>query len=197
MTAAPVTRHSARVPPWRDIRVLRAAGQLVVVALVLLVAYLLWTNLATNMTSAATATPPPMDRRILRRDMRRLMRGMQPLPRCTMATETLLPGPSASSLEQQMELSAPVHGSGWVSRAPRHPTGQEPPVDQDRSGEALPAPADAPESPHRKLRESRAAGLRQSLCQSPRTPARGAALHGQMLENRTNHVPPAICPSRR
>ena len=52
MTAAPVTRHSARVPPWRDIRVLRAAGQLVVVALVLLVAYLLWTNLATNMTSA-------------------------------------------------------------------------------------------------------------------------------------------------
>jgi general L-amino acid transport system permease protein len=40
------------VPPWRDIRVLRIVVQLVVVGIVLFVAYLLWTNLTTNMSRA-------------------------------------------------------------------------------------------------------------------------------------------------
>ena len=40
------------VPPWRNVRVLRITGQLAVIGLVLAVGYVLWTNLATNMTAA-------------------------------------------------------------------------------------------------------------------------------------------------
>jgi general L-amino acid transport system permease protein len=46
--ARPVHRHAA-VPPWRDVRVLRIAVQVVVVALVLVVGLVLWGNLTTSM----------------------------------------------------------------------------------------------------------------------------------------------------
>lgn len=52
MTSLPAHRGQAPVPPWRDVRVLRAAGQLAVIALVALVAWLLLGNLATNMERA-------------------------------------------------------------------------------------------------------------------------------------------------
>ena len=40
------------MPPWRDVRVLRIVGQLAVIGLVLLVGYVLWTNLTTNMAAS-------------------------------------------------------------------------------------------------------------------------------------------------
>ncbi len=51
MTAEPVTqspRH-APVPPWRDVRVLRVVGQVVVVLVVGVLALFLWNNLTDNM----------------------------------------------------------------------------------------------------------------------------------------------------
>src|SRR5687768_3544283 len=52
MTAATFPRGRARVPPWRDIRVLRVIGQLAVLAMVLLTGYVLWNNLTANMAAA-------------------------------------------------------------------------------------------------------------------------------------------------
>ena len=52
MKAVSATQRHAAVPPWRDIRVLRIVGQVVVVGVVLLVGYLLWENLTGNMTRA-------------------------------------------------------------------------------------------------------------------------------------------------
>jgi general L-amino acid transport system permease protein len=40
------------VPPWRDIRVLRVVGQVIVVGVVLLIGYMLWDNLTSNMSRA-------------------------------------------------------------------------------------------------------------------------------------------------
>jgi general L-amino acid transport system permease protein len=42
----------AVVPPWRDVRVLRIALQIAVLAIVVAVAYLLWSNLQSNMARA-------------------------------------------------------------------------------------------------------------------------------------------------
>ena len=52
MTVVSANQRHTSVPPWRDIRVLRVLGQVVVVGVVLLVAYLLWDNLTGNMTRA-------------------------------------------------------------------------------------------------------------------------------------------------
>ena len=49
MTAAPAEPRRAVVPPWRDVRVLRVAGQVVVVLIVLVVAAWLWNNLVAAM----------------------------------------------------------------------------------------------------------------------------------------------------
>ncbi|MEX1169641.1 MAG: ABC transporter permease subunit [Chloroflexota bacterium] len=49
MTTARPDHHHAAVPPWRDVRVLRIAVQVVVVALVLAVGLVLWSNLTTSM----------------------------------------------------------------------------------------------------------------------------------------------------
>ena len=49
MTIAPTGHVHAAVPPWRDVRVLRIAVQVVVVALVLVVGFVLWSNLTTSM----------------------------------------------------------------------------------------------------------------------------------------------------
>jgi general L-amino acid transport system permease protein len=52
MTGAQEVQTRSSVPPWRDLRILRMVGQLVVIALVLLVSYVLWTNLTTNMADS-------------------------------------------------------------------------------------------------------------------------------------------------
>lgn len=52
MTAAAGRPAHATVPPWRDVRVLAVVAQLVVLGLVLLAAYLLWTTLARNMADS-------------------------------------------------------------------------------------------------------------------------------------------------
>lgn len=49
MTTAPRDHVHAAVPPWRDVRVLRIAVQVVVVALVLAVGLVLWNNLTASM----------------------------------------------------------------------------------------------------------------------------------------------------
>ena len=52
MTPAPASSPGPRpaaVPPWRNVRVLRIAGQLTVVAIVALIGLVLWTNLTTSM----------------------------------------------------------------------------------------------------------------------------------------------------
>jgi general L-amino acid transport system permease protein len=49
MTSAPIDHVHAAVPPWRDVRVLRIAVQVVVVALVLAVGFVLWSNLTASM----------------------------------------------------------------------------------------------------------------------------------------------------
>jgi general L-amino acid transport system permease protein len=49
MTSARSTHHHAAVPPWRDVRVLRIGGQLLVVVLVAAVGLLLWGNLTAAM----------------------------------------------------------------------------------------------------------------------------------------------------
>jgi len=49
MTSAPLDHVHAAVPPWRDIRVLRIAVQVVVVALVLAIGFVLWSNLTASM----------------------------------------------------------------------------------------------------------------------------------------------------
>src|SRR5688572_18730253 len=46
------SRGHGSVRPWRDIRVLRVVGQLVVVVVVLLIGYMLWSNLTANMSRA-------------------------------------------------------------------------------------------------------------------------------------------------
>lgn len=51
MTTVTAKPHQP-VPPWRDIRVLRATGQLFVVAIVLVAGYVLWNNLVRNMADA-------------------------------------------------------------------------------------------------------------------------------------------------
>jgi len=45
----PRTDRHAAVPPWRNVRLLRIAGQIVVVLIVAIIALVLWTNLATSM----------------------------------------------------------------------------------------------------------------------------------------------------
>jgi len=45
----PRTAHHGAVPPWRNVRVLRIAGQIVVVLIVAIFALVLWTNLTTSM----------------------------------------------------------------------------------------------------------------------------------------------------
>jgi general L-amino acid transport system permease protein len=52
MTATGTSRRQAPVPPWRDVRVLRVAGQVVVVGLVLLIVLWLWDNLTGGMSAA-------------------------------------------------------------------------------------------------------------------------------------------------
>ena len=49
MTTAPTDHVHAAVPPWRDVRVLRIAVQVVVVALVLAIGFVLWSNLTASM----------------------------------------------------------------------------------------------------------------------------------------------------
>jgi len=49
MTTAPPDHVHAAVPPWRDVRVLRIAVQVVVVVLVLAVGFVLWSNLTASM----------------------------------------------------------------------------------------------------------------------------------------------------
>ena len=49
MTSAPPPARHASVPPWRNVRVLRIAGQFAVVLLVLAIALWLWNNLTTAM----------------------------------------------------------------------------------------------------------------------------------------------------
>jgi general L-amino acid transport system permease protein len=49
MTTAPTDHVHAAVPPWRDVRVLRIAVQVVVVAVVLAVGLVLWNNLTMSM----------------------------------------------------------------------------------------------------------------------------------------------------
>lgn len=49
MTTVPRDHVHAAVPPWRDVRVLRIAVQVVVVALVLAVGFVLWSNLTASM----------------------------------------------------------------------------------------------------------------------------------------------------
>ncbi len=48
----PGSRAGSAPPPWRDIRVLRVAGQVAVLAVVLLGGYLLWSTFSTNMASS-------------------------------------------------------------------------------------------------------------------------------------------------
>ena len=54
MTAdtTPADRPRRGVPPWRDVRLLRIAAQITVVALVLFVGWLLWTTLTANMATS-------------------------------------------------------------------------------------------------------------------------------------------------
>jgi general L-amino acid transport system permease protein len=52
MTAGAPARSSTSVPPWRDLRVLRVVAQVVVLGLVLLSGYLIWTTLSQNMAEA-------------------------------------------------------------------------------------------------------------------------------------------------
>jgi len=52
LTAARAARHHGAIPPWRDIRVLRATAQIAILAVVLIVGYLLWSNLTRNMEAA-------------------------------------------------------------------------------------------------------------------------------------------------
>src|SRR5215210_625823 len=52
MTASRGRRQQGAVPPWRDVRVLRATGQIVIVALIVVAGYLLWTNFVRNMAHA-------------------------------------------------------------------------------------------------------------------------------------------------
>ena len=48
-SAPPDTAPAAPVPPWRNVRVLRVVGQLVVVAIICLIGVFLWTNLTSSM----------------------------------------------------------------------------------------------------------------------------------------------------
>ncbi|HSH22230.1 MAG TPA: ABC transporter permease subunit [Candidatus Caenarcaniphilales bacterium] len=52
LTRATRAAQPAVVPPWRDVRVLRIVGQVVVLGVVLFVGYLLWNNLTANMARA-------------------------------------------------------------------------------------------------------------------------------------------------
>jgi general L-amino acid transport system permease protein len=52
MTVVPPATGQARVPPWRDVRVLRVVAQVVLVLLAALVALFLWNNLTTSMDRA-------------------------------------------------------------------------------------------------------------------------------------------------